>query len=139
MAPRATIRPVLLEYFMNRPGEVVHINTIMSELELSRAQVQGGMRSLLDKGLVNTVLMGNAWEYRVPNKEPGAPLSAYHFEGDPMPGETVKAVANGEMVKVVDPAEPGDLMEIVKCLNDGRILLQDNQGDLFVATRLGVS
>lgn len=129
MSKRMSVRPKLMVYLTEHIGETVHLETIMSDLDLDRGQVQQGMLHFSDKGIVEIVIRGNSWRYQ---PKPDVP---------PQLGDlaTVQAVASGPIAvgQVVEAVQtPGDLFEVIKCLNDGRLLLQDDQGDLFVAKRL---
>jgi len=135
---RATVRPVLWRYLTDRPGEEIHADTMGSDLGLTRGQIQQGMRFLVDKGLVEQVIQGNSWRYRG--------VKADQVEGlvdeAVTPKEelaTVKAVASqpitaGVLVEYVKT--PGDLFEVIRCMNDGRLLLEDLDGNLYVAKKL---
>lgn len=73
---------------------------------------------------------------------------------DPLPGETIKVTAagpierdqlvqcvqtDGAAVKAPENSHaPQDLFEVVKCLKDGRLLLQDPEGVLYVASKLEI-
>lgn len=129
---RMTVRPLIHKYLTDHPGEVLHVATMMEDLDLTKGQVQQGMGWMIDKGIVEPIIRGNSWTYRPkPIQQP--PLSDYHFEGDPRPGETVEVIDDVEANGV-----EGDLMEILRCLNDGRVLLQNAEGVLFVAERLEI-
>jgi hypothetical protein len=125
-----SVRPVLMKYLTDHPGEVLHLATMMEDLRLTKQQVQQCMGWMIDKGQAEAIVRGSSWIYRPPRIEDPAPLSAYHFEGDPRPGDVVEPVETNGV--------EGDLMEIVRCLNDGRVLLQNSDGVLFVATRMDV-
>jgi hypothetical protein len=145
---RMIVRPVIWEYMTSHIGEHVHVNTIASDLGLKKAQVQQGMLHLVDKGLVKIIIRGSSWVYEGPQPVEKIDDSEFHYEvdpagggADPLPGQTVKAVASGsigrgQLVEYVQG--PGDLLEVVKCLNNGEILLQDSNGTLYVATKLDV-
>jgi hypothetical protein len=132
---RATVRPKIWKYLTERPGEEIHVDTMASDLGLDRSQVQQGMRYLVDKNLVEQVIQGNSWRYQGRKAD---------FVEEPVPVpegdlEAVKAVASvptqaGVVVEFVKSL--GDLFEVVKCLNDGRLLLQDSEGVLYVAKKL---
>jgi hypothetical protein len=128
---RATVRPKIWKYLTERPGEEIHADTMAYDLDLTRSQVQQGMRYLVDKNLVEQVLQGNSWRYQGrkadPVEEPKEELAV------------VKAVAStpiqaGVMVEFVNGQ--GDLLEVIRCLNDGRLLLQDSGGVLYTAKKL---
>lgn len=134
---RVSIRPALVKYLTDHPGEVLHVGDIMEDLGLNRAQVQQGMTWMMDKGLATAMVRGSSWTYRPPKID--RPV-----DGDPEPGQVVRAVANGVIEEgqlaeiVADSVGPGDLMEVIRCLKNGDILLEDNDGTLFVATRLEI-
>lgn len=135
---RMTVRPLLIKYLTEHPDDIIHVSAMETDLGLTRAQVQQGMTYLMDKGVAEAVVRGSAWRYVPPSNEVRLPDSAFHFEGDPVPGETVEVIQGPASGRIAENGSPGDLMEVVKCLNGGKILLQDNDGVLFVATRLDV-
>jgi hypothetical protein len=128
---RATVRPVVWEYLTDRPGEEIHLNTMHIDLGLTRNQIQQGMLYLVDRGLVEPVIRGNSWRYL------GLKIDQVDSPEEDLP--VVKAVASqpiaaGALVQYVKT--PGDLFEVVQCLKDGRLLLQDPDGVLYVAKKL---
>lgn len=132
---RASVRPRLWKYLTERVGEEIHASTMGSDLGLTRPQIQQGMLYFADRGLVETVVRGNSWRY--------LGMTADDLDvADDTPKEElaiVKAVASGpiEAGSMVEYVKlPGDLFEVVKCLNDNRLLLQDPDGDLYVAKKL---
>lgn len=138
---RMTVRPVLWKYMTDHVGEYVHAGTMTSDLGLTKQQVQQGMLHLADKGLVRIVVRGSSWVYEGAQPVEKIDDTEFHYEGDPLPGESPKAVNGVEVEtgqKVPYVQGSGDLMEIIKCLNNGDILLQDSNGTLYVATRLEV-
>jgi hypothetical protein len=135
------VRPLIMEYLTGHPGEYLHLATMTTDLGLTVAQVQQGMMHFVDKGLVEIVVRGNTWFYEPKVKTDPIPDSEFHYEVDPLPGETVEAITvapvdKGQAVQYVK--ETGDLFEVVKYLNSGKMLLQNSEGVLYVAERLGV-
>lgn len=131
---RVSVRPALVRYLTDHPGEVLHIDDIMEDLKLTRAQVQQGMTWMMDKGLAEAMVRGSSWIYRPPRTE----------DPELQSGQVVQAVASGpveegQLVEIVaDSVGPGDLMEVIRCLKNGDVLLEDKDGTLFVATRLEI-
>lgn len=109
---RMPVRSMVMEFLAQHVDQVVHVDQVMEDLGLDKVQVQQGMNHLLNKGVVEAVVRGNAWIYRA-------------------------RITNGPVEVVEVPAgDLGGFMEIVKPLNDGRILLQDTHGALFIATKV---
>lgn len=124
-----SVRPKIMVYLTEHIGETVHVETIMSDLGLERSQVQQGMLYFSTRGLVETILGGNSWRYRPEPEEPVEPVTA--------PAVTAVAaspIVIGQTVQYV--RAPGDLFEVVNVLKNGKLLLQDDQGELFVARKL---
>jgi predicted transcriptional regulator len=143
-----TVRPMIWEYLTDRPGEEIHLNTMVMDLDLTRSQIQQGMRYLVDKGFVDQVIQGNSWRY-LPKQTWTEGIDFHRVDGKFVEGPApvlsegaltvVKAVAAGDIEKgqaVQYVKTVGDLFEVIKNLNDGRLLLQDSEGVLYVAKKL---
>lgn len=129
---RVSVRPVLLKYLTGNIGEVVHLDTMINDTGLRKTQVQQGMFRLAEAGVVEVVLHSNAWIYRPPQ-----------VSNEPPPSETDVDNAVAKTREIADRAETPatastdlDLFEMVKCLNDGRLLIQDPEGVLYIARKL---
>lgn len=86
----------VLAYFMQYPGQMLHVNTVRSDLGLTDSQVRGAVRKMAEDpatGTWDVNLRGSAWTYHPPKPE---------REGEWLMVEVLAQIEEGMLVRAED-------------------------------------
>lgn len=134
--PNLPLTSILREYLVNHPHEVVTLDQLVAFTDRKPEQVRSGITNMRYirhhddvTPHVHAVVGGRMWMYSPPDDRATTP--------DPTPPtQTVvePGARNGQVVNV--EASGGRVFEEVGELRDGRLVIQDQDGNTYAATPL---
>lgn len=124
-----SVKPYVLNYYAERPGLQIDVDTVATDLGLTVNQVKAAMYNLVNKDKLSFVpIMRDVWEYR-PTKGSRTPVAA-----SSAPVDTVSVPLTSVAVK--RKAE-GRIFEEMGVNREGRSLIRDiDSREFFVAEPL---